>query len=45
MQLHKKAAEERLSGSSGMSFLARQRQASGRRILSMNSKPVAGSPR
>lgn len=32
MQLHRKAAEERLSGnSSGMSFLARQRQASSRR--------------
>lgn len=43
MQLHKKAAEERLSGSSGMSFLARQRQASGRRILS--TKPVSGSSR
>ena len=32
MQLHRKAAEERLSGNTGgMSFLARQRQASSRR--------------
>lgn len=45
MQLHKKAAEERLSGSSGMSFLARQRQASGRRILSSSPKQVSSSSR
>ena len=46
MQLHKKAAEERLSGSTGMSFLAKQRQAAGRRSLSSNTKQAqTTSPR
>lgn len=46
MQLHKKAAEERLSANTGTSFLARQRQAAGRRSLSSNTKQAhTTSPR
>jgi len=47
MQLHRKAAEERLSGSTGgMSFLARQRQASSRRSTpNRTQQPSAVSSR
>lgn len=42
MQLHRKAAEERLSGSTGgMSFLARQRQASSRRSTPNRTQQTA----
>jgi len=42
MQLHRKAAEERLSGNTGgMSFLARQRQASSRRSTPNRTQQTA----
>ena len=42
MQLHRKAAEERLSGNTGgMSFLARQRQASSRRCTPNRTQQTA----
>ncbi|XP_046839969.1 protein Hook homolog 3-like isoform X2 [Xenia sp. Carnegie-2017] len=43
MQLHKKAAEERLSGGPGMSFLARQRQAARRRSSNTKQAQTASS--
>lgn len=39
MQLHKKAADERLAGSAGLSFLAKQRQAASLRRSSMSPSP------
>ena len=39
MQLHRKAADERQVGTSGLSFLAKQRQAASMRRTSLTSTP------
>jgi len=43
MRLHRKAAEERLVGSTGLSFLARQRQAASTRRMTPSKSKVAAS--